>query len=101
MDGPNGPESVNVTGPMGSHHSDVVRNWALDGLGIVLLSSWDVASELKRGALQRVLPGYSEAASVWAITAALKCDSPKIKVCIEFLQKHLTHGKFALDTSIE
>lgn len=98
---PNGPESVKVTGPMRSHHSDVVRNWALDGLGIVLLSSWDVASELRRGALQRVLPGYSEAANVWAVTAARTSDSPKIKVCTEFLQKHPTHGKFALDTSIE
>jgi LysR family transcriptional activator of dmlA len=64
MDGPNGPESVNVTGPMGSHHSDVVRNWALDGLGIVLLSSWDVDEQLRTGSLVRVLPGYSEAASV-------------------------------------
>jgi LysR family transcriptional activator of dmlA len=101
MDGPKGPESVKVTGPMGSNHSDVVRNWALDGLGIVLLSSWDVASELKSGALQRVLPDYSEAANVWAVTAARTSDSPKVKVCIEFLQKHLAHGKFALDTSIE
>lgn len=101
MDGPHGSESVKVTGPMGSNHSDVVRNWALDGLGIVMLSSWDVAPELKSGALQRVLPAYSEVANVWAVTAARAADSPKIKVCIEFLQEHLNRGKFALDTSIE
>ena len=101
MDGPNGPESVKVTGPMGSNHSDVVRNWALDGLGIVLLSSWDVAPELKSGALQRVLPGYSEAADVWAVTAARAGDSPKMKVCIDYLVTHLNRGRFALDTSIE
>jgi LysR family transcriptional activator of dmlA len=100
MDGPNGPESVKVTGPMGSNHSDVVRAWALAGLGIVMLSSWDVAPELKSGALRRVLPGYSEVADVWAVTAARAADSPKIKVCLEFLQKHLTRGEFALDTSI-
>ena len=101
MDGPQGPESVKVTGPMGANHSDVVRTWALEGLGIVMLSSWDAAPELKSGAFQRVLPGYSEVADVWAVTAARASDSPKIKVCIEFLQKHLTRGKFALDTSIE
>lgn len=101
MEGPNGPESVKVAGPMGSNHSDVVRNWALDGHGIVLLSSWDVAPELKSGALVRVLPGYSETANVWAATTARTAALPKIKVCIEFLAKHLTRGKFALDTSIE
>jgi LysR family transcriptional activator of dmlA len=43
MTGPHGPESVKVAGPMGSNHSDIVRNWALDGRGITLLASWDVA----------------------------------------------------------
>jgi LysR family transcriptional activator of dmlA len=51
--------------------------------------------------LQRVLPAYSEPANVWAATAARAADSPKVKVCIEFLRKHLTRGRFALDTSIE
>jgi LysR family transcriptional activator of dmlA len=49
----------------------------------------------------RVLPGYSEVANLWAATAARSAELPKIKVCIEFLAKHLTRGKFALDTSIE
>ena len=100
MDGPNGPESVRVTGPMGANHSDVVRNWALDGHGIVMLSSWDVAPELKEGALLRVLPAYSQVADVWAATATRSGDSPKLRVCIEYLAKHLTEGRFALDTSI-
>ena len=101
MDGPNGPESVKVTGPMASNHSDIVRTWALEGLGIVLLSSWDAAPDLASGALQRVLPGYSEKADVWAVTAARSSDSPKIKVCIDFLKQHLARGRLALDTSIE
>jgi LysR family transcriptional activator of dmlA len=100
MDGPNGPESVKITGPMGANHSDVVRNWALDGHGIVMLSSWDIAPELKHGTLLRVLPGYSQVADVWAVTATRLSDSAKLKICVEFLAKHLTQGKFALDTSI-
>jgi LysR family transcriptional regulator, transcriptional activator for dmlA len=100
MDGPNGSESVKVTGPMGANHSDVVRNWALDGHGIVMLSSWDVAPELKEGTLERVLPGYSQVADVWAVTATRLADSAKVRICVEFLAQHLTKGKFALDTSI-
>lgn len=100
MDGPNGPESVKVAGSLGANHSDVVRNWALDGHGIVLLSSWDVAPELKKGVLERVLPAYSQVADLWAVTATRLADSPKLRICIEYLTKHLTQGKFALDTSI-
>lgn len=100
MDGPGGPESVKVTGSMGANHSDVVRKWALDGHGIVMLSSWDIAPELKEGALERVLPGYSQVADLWAATATRLADSPKLRVCIEYLSKYLTKGEFALDTSI-
>ena len=64
-------EDCLITGPMGANHSDVVRNWALDGHGIVMLSSWDIAPELKEGALQRVLPGYSQVADLWAATAPM------------------------------
>jgi LysR family transcriptional regulator, transcriptional activator for dmlA len=100
MDGPNGPESVTVTGPMGANHSEAVRNWALAGRGIVMLSSWDVAPEFKQGKLERVLPAYSQVADVWAATATRLADSAKLKICVEFFVEHLTKGKYALDTSI-
>ena len=101
MEGPHGPESVRVTGPVGSNHSDVVRNWALDGHGIILLSSWDVAPRLKDGSLQRILPDYRQPADVWAVTPARLSSSAKLKVCVEFLVRHLTEGRHALDTSVE
>ena len=43
LTGPNGEESVKVTGPMASNHSDIVRQWAHDGYGIIMASVWDVA----------------------------------------------------------
>lgn len=100
MEGPNGPESVKVTGPVASNHSDVVRNWVLDGHGIILLSIWDIAARIKDGSLVRVLPAYKQRADVWAVTPARLSSSAKLQVCVEFLIRHLTEGKFALDTSI-
>ena len=85
---------------MGANHSDAVRNWALAGRGIVLLSSWDVAPEFKQGRMERVLPAYSQVADVWAATATRLADAAKLKICVEFLTEHLTKGKYALDTSI-
>jgi LysR family transcriptional activator of dmlA len=100
LDGPDGPESVKVTGPLGSNHSDIVRNWALEGHGIILLANWDVAPWLREGRVERVLPGYRQPADVWAATPARLGSSNKLRVCIEFLTRHLNAGPFALDTSL-
>lgn len=99
LQGPNGMDTVKVTGRFGSNHSDVVLNWGIDGNGILLLSVWDIASQLKDGSLVRVLPDYFEPADVWAMTSSRSLDSAKVRVCVEFMKRHLSKGKFALDTS--
>jgi LysR family transcriptional regulator, transcriptional activator for dmlA len=100
LTGPNGPESVKITGPMGSNHTDIVMNWALDGRGIILLANWDVAAALKSGKLVRVLPEYHQNADIWAVTAARLDKSTKVRICTQFLIDHLQQGPYALDTSI-
>ena len=101
LQGPQGVESVKVTSTPGSNHSDAVHNWAVDGHGIVLLSSWDVAARLKDGSMQRVLPAYHQQANVWAVTATRLGNSAKLKVCVDYLVQELTRGVFALDTVLE
>jgi LysR family transcriptional activator of dmlA len=100
MNGPHGPESVKVAGPMGSNHSDIVRNWALEGRGITLLAGWDIAEQLRDGTMERVLPGYNQPANVWAVTPARLDNSVKLRVCVEFLVRHLQRGPHALDTTV-
>ncbi len=98
LEGPQGAESVKVTSTLGSNHSDAVQNWAVDGHGIVLLSSWDVASRLQDGSMVRVLPEYRQSADVWAVTAARLASSAKLKVCVDFLVQQLNQGPYALQT---
>lgn len=100
LNGPHGAESVKVAGRMGSNHSDVVRNWTLDGRGITLLAGWDVADELRAGTVVRVLPGYNQPADIWAVTPSRLDNSVKLRACVDFLLKHLRHGPHALDTSV-
>ncbi|SAL23247.1 LysR family transcriptional regulator [Caballeronia peredens] len=97
--GPSGEESVKVTGPIASNHSDIVRQWAEQGFGIVMGSVWDIAASLQNGTLVPVLPAYRQRADVWAVTSARTSHSPKIRVCIEFLEQQLTSGPYALVTS--
>lgn len=98
LSGPAGDESVKVTGPVASNHSDIVRQWALEGYGVIMASVWDVASSLESGALVRVLPHHQQRADVWAVTSARASSSAKIRVCIDFLKEQLTNGPFALVT---
>ena len=100
MQGPNGPETVKVTGVMGSNQSDIVHQWALAGLGIIPLASWDVAGLLREGVLERVLPQYHQSADVWAVTAARLDQSVKLRLCTQLLISQLQSGPNALDTSV-
>jgi LysR family transcriptional activator of dmlA len=96
MQGPQGTESVNVTGPMGSNQSDAIHQWAVHGLGIALLSRWDVAESLAQGLLEPVLPQYRQPADVYAATPVRASQSAKLRVCLAFLRQHLASGPHAL-----
>lgn len=50
--------AINITGDRRSDDSSVVRNWAVDGLGIAYRSWVDVAQDIQAGRLLHVLPQY-------------------------------------------
>lgn len=84
--GPEGAASVRVAGPLSANHGGVVRQWALDGHGIMLRSTWDVQDDLAAGRLLPVLPGYHQPADVWAVCPSRLSASARVRVCVEFLQ---------------
>ena len=51
--------SVRVSGRYVCDNWEVLREWALAGLGIALKSTWDVRRHLSSGSLVSLLPGYS------------------------------------------
>ena len=89
LEGPDGPETVRVQGTLSCSNGEVARQWALDGHGIVLRSTWDVGEDLDQGRLVRVLPGYRQDAPVLAIYPLRLSESAKIRVCVEFVQRWL------------
>lgn len=50
---------VRVSGPLSSNHGEVVREWALQGHGLMLRSLWDVHSLLANGQLVQVLHDWA------------------------------------------
>jgi len=51
-------ESIRIIPKLASNDGRVIKQWALEGQGIILRSEWDVAAELKSGALVQLLSDY-------------------------------------------
>ena len=81
--------AVKVTGPLSSNHGEIALQWAVAGAGIVLRSRWDAQPLLDRGELVQVLPEYTQAANVWAVYPQRLAGSAKVRVCVDFLERHL------------
>jgi LysR family transcriptional activator of dmlA len=82
-------EVVKVTGPLSTNHGEIALQWAVAGAGIVLRSLWDAQPHLDRGELVHVLPGYTQQANVWAVYPQRLASSAKVRVCVDFLERHL------------
>jgi len=88
--GPRGTETVHVSGPLSCSNGEVAHQWALDGHGIILRSTWDVQEKLDEGLLVRVLPEYRQDAPITAVYPLRLTESAKVRVCVEFLQARLS-----------
>lgn len=86
LDGPEGPVSLRVSGPLSANNGEIVRHWAIDGHGIILRSTWDVGREIASGLLVPVLPQYFQQADVWAVYPSSLSISAKVRICVEFLE---------------
>ena len=81
--------AVRVAAAMTSNDGEVVRNWALAGLGVMLRSQWDVAPFVKRGELRRILQGWEfESADVLALVPARQGISARVSRFVDFLKEN-------------
>ena len=91
--GAKGSESseIVVSGHLRANDSQVLRDAALDDLGIALLPTWLIGEDLRSGRLEAVLanwewlmaPGPERA--IWAVYPPKKIIPPKTRVFLDFL----------------
>ncbi|MFM0193698.1 LysR family transcriptional regulator [Paraburkholderia strydomiana] len=61
--------SVRVSSHLSCNDGDVIRQWACEGRGVILRSEWDVADDIAKGRLVRLLPAWKTPdANVIALT---------------------------------
>ena len=83
----NRPGTVRVTGRYACDNWEVLREWALAGLGVALKSTWDVHRHLADGSLVEVCPGYTfdSDVAIYAVYPHRRFLPAKTRAFIEFL----------------
>jgi DNA-binding transcriptional LysR family regulator len=79
--------AVRVSGRYVCDNWEVLREWALAGLGIALKSTWDVRRHLENGALLSLLPRYSfdSDVAIYAVYPHRRHLPAKTRAFIDFL----------------
>jgi DNA-binding transcriptional LysR family regulator len=90
--GPDGEHSVTIQGAMCSNNGEVLRDAAIQGLGITLLPTFIVANALHQGQLTIVLPDYHPAEiSIYVLYPVNRHLSTKIRLFVDFLVTRFQH----------
>lgn len=94
-------EMVKVHGALSSNDGDIVQGWALDGLGIVMRSEWDVNRHLASGRLVRVLPHCTlPDADLYAYFPSREHLPARTRQAINFLASKLPHQRHIMNPRI-
>lgn len=84
---PRGAQSIKVGGRVRIDDGAAVRDAAVAGLGITLMSTWAAGEAVRRGELVVVLPAFPVVThhAIWALYPSSRLLSPKVRVVIDHL----------------
>ncbi|MBI4785265.1 MAG: LysR family transcriptional regulator [Oscillatoriophycideae cyanobacterium NC_groundwater_1537_Pr4_S-0.65um_50_18] len=86
--GTEGEQTIAVTGVLCSNNGEVLKDAAVRGLGITLLPTFIVESELQQGLLNIVLPDYHPPElTISVIYPVNRHLSTKVRLLVDFLQE--------------
>lgn len=85
-------QSIRVHSSLTSNDGRVIKQWAIDGYGIIQRSEWDLVNELQNGTLQRVLSNYllPSADVVALLPSRASKRSTRTKLFLKALQEHFS-----------
>ncbi|SDP69005.1 DNA-binding transcriptional regulator, LysR family [Ralstonia sp. 25mfcol4.1] len=83
-------ETVRVVAAYTSNDGSIARQWAEQGLGLVLRSEWDVADAVARGRLVRVLADWEfDSAPVTLLVPTRRGRTARVQAVMQFLEEEL------------
>jgi DNA-binding transcriptional LysR family regulator len=85
-----GKATVRIKPTLSSNDGEIIRDWALAGLGVIVRSEWDVADDLAVGRLEEILPDWTlPAADVVALLHARQGRSGRANAFLQGLRQRL------------
>lgn len=83
-------ETVRVSGSMRANNSEVLREAAIGGMGLILMPSWLVGADIEAGRLCVVLPEWEPSLSgtggaIYAVYLPNRRSSKKVRAFVDFL----------------
>jgi DNA-binding transcriptional LysR family regulator len=87
LTGPDGAVVIDGESRVRTNSSEIVRELVLAGAGIALRSTWDIADQLRSGALMRILPDHegSSDVGIYAVRPRADLILPNVRAFIDFL----------------
>ena len=87
FEGPEGHRTVRVSGNFEANNVEALRNAAVAGLGLLRITSFAAAADIKRGRLVPVLTDFmpEERSSVFVVYPHSRHLSPKVRAFVDFL----------------
>lgn len=80
-------EALRISPALTSNNGEVVREWAVAGMGIALRSEWDAAPLVKRGELRRLFAEFEfEGADILALVPTRRGVSARVSHFVESLK---------------
>jgi DNA-binding transcriptional LysR family regulator len=90
LEGPNGPEAVNVSGRFSANSARTLLKSCVSGLGIALLPSIVTHADIRAGHLIRILPDYRREGADFNVVLPSREFVPKaVLAFIDFAEKRL------------
>lgn len=90
-------QRVRVQGSLSSNSGELVRDWCLQGRGVMLRSLWDVQAQLSAGKLVRLLPQYAMLDADIQWLAPFRPQTPRrVRLLIDCLAEKFRHEPWRL-----
>jgi DNA-binding transcriptional LysR family regulator len=83
-------ETVRVSGSVRANNSEVLREAAIGGMGLIMMPSWLVSADIEAGRLHVVLPEWEPSMSgaggaIYAVYQPNRRSSKKVRAFVDFL----------------
>jgi len=81
-------ETIEIDGPLSTNNGEVLKEAAIEGMGITMLPTFIVKNALRDKSLRSILPSYSpEAFGIYAIRLSRRFTPAKVRLFIDYLKE--------------